>query len=187
MTTPFLYHSVEPENSKASYTEYDNVDFVMNFEGRKLICNTVRLEGLLRVTTAGANLPTPGGNIDKRIYLDPSVGIHSVLDGIQTSILTLGSVENFNGYSRYVGMTEDCTTFHNDMCNSENLSELKFPFLDIMPSILTGEEAVDDANLNNPNSFSFKPQFVLNTASQINNQGLGMSFNKTGTIRVVFS
>jgi len=56
-----------------------------------------------------------------------------------------------------------------------------------MPSILTGEEAVDDANLNNPNSFSFKPQFVLNTASQINNQGLGMSFNKTGTIRVVFS
>ena len=40
MTTPFLYHSVEPENSKSSYTEYDNVDFVMNFEGRKLICNT---------------------------------------------------------------------------------------------------------------------------------------------------
>jgi len=84
-------------------------------------------------------------------------------------------------------MTEDTTTFHNDMCNSENLSELKFPFLDIMPSILTGEESVDDTNLNNPNSFSFKPQFVLNTASQVNNQGLGMSFNKTGTIRVVFS
>jgi len=96
MTTPFLYHSVEPENSKSSYTEYDNVDFVMNFEGRKLICNTVRLEGLLRVTTAGANLPvSAGGDVTKKIYIDPSVGIHSVIDSVQTSLLTLGSVEIF--------------------------------------------------------------------------------------------
>ena len=187
MSAPFLYHSVEPENSKATYTEYDNVDFVMNFEGRKLVCNTVRLEGLLRVSTQGVNLPLDGaGAITTKIFIDPSIGIHSVVDSIQTSVLSLGSVENFNGYARYVGMTEDTTTNNNDMCNSENLSELKFPMLQIMP-VLHGEVARNNANLNNPNSFSFKPQFILNTASEVNRQGLGMSFNKTGTIRVVFS
>jgi len=187
MSAPFLYHSVEPENSKATYTEYDNVDFVMNFEGRKLVCNTVRLEGLLRVSTQGVNLPLDGaGAITTKIFIDPSIGIHSVVDSIQTSVLSLGSVENFNGYARYVGMTEDTTTNNNDMCNSENLSELKFPMLQIMP-VLHGEVARNNANLNNPNSFSFKPQFILNTASEVNGQGLGMSFNKTGTIRVVFS
>jgi len=87
MTTPFLYHSVEPENSKSAYTEYDNVDFVMNFEGRKLICNTVRLEGLLRVTTAGANIPINADSVTKKIFIDPSVGIHSVIDNIQTSVI----------------------------------------------------------------------------------------------------
>ncbi len=197
MSTPFLYHSVEPENSKATYNEYDNVDFVMNFEGRKLVCNTVRLEGSLRVAYNGLPLPlvqpaagppaVVGGNIAKRIYIDPSIGIHSVVDSIQTSVLTLGSVENFNGYARYVGMTEDTTTNHNDMSNSENLSELKFPMLQMVPPVLHGEVARDNTGINNPNSFSFKPQFILNTAAEVNGQGLGMSFNKTGTIRVVFS
>ena len=188
MSTPFLYHSVEPENSKATYNEYDNVDFVMNFEGRKLVCNTVRLEGSIRVSYNGLPLPVAAaGNVEKRIYIDPSIGIHSVVDSIQTSVLTLGSVENFNGYARYVGMTEDTTTNNNDMCNSENLCELKFPMLQMVPPVLHGEVARDNAGLNNPNSFSFKPQFILNTASEVNGQGLGMSFNKTGTIRVVFS
>jgi len=65
MSTPFLYHSIEPENSKATYTEYDNVDFVMNFEGRKLVCNTVRLEGSIKVSP----LTVAAGKVNKQIYI----------------------------------------------------------------------------------------------------------------------
>lgn len=182
MSAPYIQASVQPENSKASYGEYDNVDFVATFENRKLVLNSVRLEGDIRVTQGGANLT------GELVYMDPNIGIHSVVDTVQTSFQTKGSVENLSGYARLVGMTEDATTSNLDMMNSENTSELKMPMKEMMPLILEGEkDGVTGSTLNDANSFSFKPQFVLNTASEVNNGGITMSYNKSGAIRVTFT
>ena len=72
--------------------------------------------------------------------------------------------------------------------NSENTSELKMPMKEMLPLILQGEkDGIAGSTSNDANSFSFKPQFVLNTASEVNNGGITMSYNKSGAIRVTFT
>jgi hypothetical protein len=181
MSAPYIQHSIQPENSKALYGEYDNVDFVATFENRKMVLNSVRLEGRLRVKQGTSNLN------GEKVYLDPAIGIHSVLDSVQTVFQNKGTVENLTSYARYVGMVEDSTTSNLDMMNSENVCEMKAPMKQMMPCVLQGETDDVVGTENDPNSFSFKPAFVLNTASSVNNGGLGMSYDKSGAIRITFS
>jgi hypothetical protein len=41
------YHSVIPENNKTLYSEFEVVDFICQFPGRRMNLNSVRLEGSL--------------------------------------------------------------------------------------------------------------------------------------------
>ena len=79
----FMYHTVIPENNKGSFTEYDNVDFVLTFEGRALNLNSVRIEGDLTVKQDGAILSSDA-NFFKDIKLDHLAGAHSFVESCQT-------------------------------------------------------------------------------------------------------
>jgi hypothetical protein len=184
MATPYLFHEIQPENSKSQYTEFNNLDFVMTFEGRKLLCNSVKLQGDLRITKGGSNLTST-----EDIKVDASIGAHGVIESINTSFQNVGRIENLNSYPRYVGMVADTTTTKEDMCNSENICEMRAMTDKILQMQLGG--FITDASgstTNNPNSFSIKPLFVLNSAvGKVDPNNVELSFKKSGVIRVSFT
>ena len=61
-----LYHQVEPQATQDSYTEFDNVDFVINVgEGRRLLKNSVRILGDLKVNSTGTTRSTTNIGFDR--------------------------------------------------------------------------------------------------------------------------
>ena len=63
------YSSAIPENNKASYGEYDTVDFVLTFPNESLKLGSLRLEGELEVTQDGFKLleRAPGISVEEII------------------------------------------------------------------------------------------------------------------------
>lgn len=182
MSVPFLQHSVLPENSASTYTEFDNVDFLCTFEGRKMLGNSVRLVGDLRVKDAGTDIDRT-----KQVYLDPQVGAHSFIETVATTFQTKGQIENLTGYARLVGMTEDGTLDPLSQMNSENKCELKAPKKEMTLLEMIGENTGATTSINDKCSFSVRPMFVLNATSGVGSNDTSISYKKTGAIRVVFT
>lgn len=169
----FRYHTVYPENTKSSYGEFDTVDFVVTFENRALVANSMRLESDLNVYSTG----TTKLAATDQIYVDPKIGAHSFVSAIQTEFQSRGMVENLQEYPRYVKMVGDTTMTVQDTMNSENTCELRAPSEKVMLSVLRGpclntRATVDD------NDFSIKPRFCLNSMSA------NLNYTKSGAIRV---
>ncbi len=186
MSAQFLQHSIVPSNSKSSYSEFNTLDFVVTAEGRRILANSFRISGKVRVLpdTAAPNTPLATTN---DITFDGTIGAHGLIEAIQTSVQNVGgTIENLTGYGRYVGMVSDGTQTIDDLINSEQVCELKAPFKDLMNSVLVGETTAQAGNTtNDPCSFSIKPLFVLNATSSADGSGdLSMSYNKTGAIRI---
>ena len=180
MDKMYMYHSVIPENKKDSYTEYDNIDMMMTFEGRSLNLNSVRLEGVLSVTNNGTSLSS-SANEAKDIKLDKLVGAHAFVESIQTSFQNGGLIENLNEYPRLVKSMTSATEGVNSMNNASNVCQLKAPTDEMTNLLLKGVEV--ESQLTTPIStdpdFSIKPKFCLNSAI-----GDHLPYSKSGAIRV---
>tara|TARA_Y100000114_G_scaffold75814_1_gene69540 strand:+ start:1891 stop:3048 length:1158 start_codon:yes stop_codon:yes gene_type:complete len=185
----WTYHSVIPENNKSGtgatdgYTEFDNVDFNLEFEGRALNLNSVRLIGSVKVTDNGTSLANPA-NIHKDIKLDRLVGAHSFIESIQTSFFNGSSlVENLSDYPRYVKMKNAGRKGINQMNNGSNVCELLAPVDDMTNLILKGTTPPDNSGANldplDPD-FSIRPEFCLNNATG----NPVLPYSKTNSIRV---
>jgi len=179
----WTYHSVIPENNKASFGEYDNIDFQLTFEGRAMNLNSVRIIGDLSVT-AGGNPLSDVTNVAKDIKLDRLVGAHAFIESITTSFFNGGNViENLTEYPRYVKMKNAGRKGVNQMNNGSNVCELLAPVDDMTNLILKGTVPPDNTTANlaplNPD-FSIKPEICLNNAS--GSPVLG--YSKTGAIRL---
>lgn len=186
MSAQFLQHSIVPSNSKSSYTEFNTLDFVVTAEGRRILGNSFRLTGKVRVLPDTSVPGTPLATTND-ITFDGTIGAHGLIEAIQTSVQNVGgTIENITGYGRYVGMVSDATQSTDDLINSEQVCELKAPFKDLMNSVLVGEtDNQSGSTANDPNSFSMKPLFVLNATSSADGSGdLSLSYNKTGAIRI---
>jgi len=180
MDKMFMYHSVIPENNKASYGEYDNIDMMMTFEGRSLNLNSVRIEGVLSVTQNGTSLSSTA-NEAKDIKLDKLVASHSVIESIQTSFQNGGLIENLNEYPRLVKALTSATEGVDAMNNASNVCQLKAP-TDEMTNLLlkgVGVETQLTTPISTDPDFSFKPKFCLNSAI-----GDHLPYSKSGAIRV---
>ena len=101
------YHTVQPANTKSSYSEYDSVDFELTFEQRQLVPNSIRIESDLDVYSAGTTLIDDDGS--SKIYIDPKIGAHSFVSSITTELQQAGVIENFQEYPRYVRMMTEAT------------------------------------------------------------------------------
>ena len=182
----FVKHSIAPINNRSSYPEFSVVDFNVSAENRKIVCNSFRLVGKLNAYSTGT---TRVVNTDDINY-DGRLGIHGVVESIQTEIANFGGVvESFNGYGRYVGMSHDATKTDLDLINGTDVCELKTPMKTFTKVLLTGERSVASATpLIQSNSFSMKPQFILNSAVGVEDPNdLTMSYNKSGNIRISFT
>ena len=189
----FMYHTVIPENNKGVFTEYDNVDFVMTFEGRALNLNSVRIEGDLTVRQNGSILSSTV-NENKDIKLDHLVGAHSFCESIQTSFFNGSNlIENLVEYPRWVKMKNACRKSRGDMNNGSNVCELLAPTNEMTNLMLKGitppdnRNQADTADLTDPlpPDFSFKPMICLNNA-QSNGQNV-LPYAKSGAIRLTIN
>lgn len=158
---PILYHSVEPESNRSTFTEHNTVSFVINSD-RNLVRNSIRLEGKITVNSTGAQRAA----IADGLCMNKRVGCHSVLDSAQTS-LAGNVIENISqDYARFVNMIESAQNHSDSYYNSAQLCELKAP----STSVAIGYAAGDTDNTNagdaaNDMDFSFKPLICLNRMS----------------------
>ena len=181
----FVKHSIAPINNRSSYPEFSVVDFNVSAEGRKMVMNSFRLVGKLNAYLTGTTRVVAANDIN----YDGRIGVGGVIESIQTEITNLGGVvESFNGYGRYVGMSHDATRTDIDLCNGDSVCELKTPMKTFTKCILQGEKSLGDTPLLQSNSFSIKPQFILNSAVGMDDPSdLTMSYNKSGNIRISFT
>ena len=174
----FTYHSVQPENLKDNYEEYDNIDFVLSFPDHKLNLGSIRLEGELSVLYSNDNLNANETNKAKQIYYDHFVGAHACIESITTQIQG-NTIENYSDYARWVKMSTTATADQGDMMNSENVCEMKAPFRLMSNNLLKGEitETAQTGARNEPD-FSIKLSNCLNSSRD------QLPYTRTGDIRV---
>jgi hypothetical protein len=175
-----LYASVIPENNRASYGEFDVVDFRCQFPGRAMNLNSVRISGTFQVKNELGVQVT-----DEHCQLDSLVGSHSFWDRIQ--VFSGGqSIDNIMEYPRMVKMLTSATQNPADMFNSSNLCELKAPN-DLISEEMLRQETVP-VQLTTPVKrdldFSCKPMMALN---QVYSARRRLNYSQSGDVRVVFT
>jgi hypothetical protein len=170
-----VYHSVVPQNEAASYTENDQIDFLLDFQGRKLLPGSVRLEAVLNVTkSAGV------ANDLTFLKLDEVTGAHALIESLTTETAQQGNIEVISSdYSRYVKMKRQATMGPNDFLAASKLVELCSPDNRTSSSHLRLKVNVNDTTpLNIPNDFSLKLE------NCINNINGPLSYNKSGYVKL---
>lgn len=90
------YHVVQPSNKRDTYTDFDNIDFLVSATGRKLVMGSVRLLGDITV------YPNQADPTTETISFDGLTGSHSWFSQIITSGSNVGQIENLNFYPHYV-------------------------------------------------------------------------------------
>ena len=178
MTQNLRFHIANPENNSSSgFTEFNTVDFVINADGRKLLKNSIRIEGDVNVKIGGAEI-----DATKDIKIDNRIGAHAFFDSWNITMpQTRGLIANLQEYPRYVKAVATCNYSKDDYYSADLLAELRGPNeingeynIQQMTSYNTG----GNEDKQNPN-FSIAPVFPLN-----NMEGGNYSFAKNGQIRV---
>ncbi len=172
--------SVIPENYADSYSENDNIDFVLSFPNEVLNLGSVRIEGELEVVNGD---PQAALNSDTNkvldINIDPLVGAHACFESIQTEVL--GSIiENCSGLPRFHKMRMAATIDETDTNNAKYACELKAPFRTMTNRLLRGEVPITqttEALRVNPD-FSIKPDIALNSVPG------QLPYRRSGDIRI---
>ena len=177
-------HSVIPENSKSSYTEYNLLDFVCSFPSRKMLTNTCRLSFDVRVLQNNVALS------NEDIKFSSAVGGHNFIEAITTQLASVGQIESLHNYARQISMVAGATKDINDYNNAMMACELRSSDEIYTAIQLRGEtpkQRVANSVVNLDNSISLKPMFCLNRATSADGSGdLGVSYAKSGNVRVTF-
>jgi hypothetical protein len=187
-----LYHIAHPEATKSTYTENDQLHFGLDFAGRQIILNSVRLEGEVKVYSTGTTDLTDPSDAS----FDCKVGAHSIIRTCVTSFQNQGLIENIIEYPRLVKMKAEASKSANDMLQSNYVCELRAPTKDINelmvrrknPKAFNG--AVQGANVGDLGAlpaaaivypdFSIVPHICINQAVA----GSRMSSRTSGSIRL---
>lgn len=179
MSRTYQYSLVIPENNKDTFTENDNITFMINGDqGMSLLKNSVRLEGNLKVLIGGNQVAT------ELVYFNPQVGAHGVLESLQVSTQN-GLVENIsNSYPRLVNMKEQATRSINDSLNGSEACELKMPTNHQIQNYCHGTQSHSNqagSVVNDPVSFSFKPLCCLNRVASSSGN---LPFSRVGSVKL---
>ena len=178
------HHRVFPTNTKSSYSQLNNIDWELSFPNRKMVCNSVRIEGNVRFNSSG-NVQITATD---KVYIDHFVGANALISDIQTVTANQGSIELISELPKYEKMVTTAMSSPDDMNNISNLCELKSQNIDIAHQVLLGnaneQKPVEDPNTNEPISFSIKPNFALNQVSNMAGGNVDIRSDTTGDVRV---
>ena len=177
MESTIQYHMSQPEAIQTSYVEFGNCDFVLNVgEGRSLVRNSVRLCGDMRITSDGVARATG------QIYMDFRIGIHAMVDSVQTTFGGIGGgvKENIQNYARWVAMQSVASLNEDDYLNASNLIELRAPNEKCVEAYADGEVTAQTTVPQTTDfDFAMKPVCILNKMT-----GDHLPFEKSGEIRL---
>lgn len=174
------YHSVQPSNKKPEYNEFDNIDFILNANNRKLIGGSLRIQGDVTCYPDGVNPLT------ETISFDGLTGSHSWFNSIITSCSSIGQIENMNFYPHMVASKARAQLSREDVFQSQYACENRVCDGRFSSALLKGtvygDNATWDKDLTNPMNFAIRPDFCLNNflAGTDNN----LAFAKTGDITI---
>jgi hypothetical protein len=187
MSSSLRIHRIFPQNKKSTYSELENIDFDLTFPNRKLICNSVRIEGKVKIYQTG-NTRTKH---DSSIFIDNMVGANAFFESIETSAQNRGILENSQNMPRYAKMVSTGSATATDMSNLSNAVELKTQNLRASRSVFNGvANAQQDDQQPDPNNldavdFSIKPLFILNQVQRGEAAGdVNLDNSTMGDIRV---
>ena len=186
-----INHQVLPENNTAVFVENQNIDFVMDFNNRSLLCNSIRLEADVEVYSDITSDPQTRVKVGDDCFIDPKVGGHSFIQSIVTSVQNKGIIENITEYARLNKMKADAQNVADDMFNSKFVAEMRSPSKTISQLLLLQKEPKEfGSNADTPQlvatrllnpDFSIKPHMALNNVFSDN---VRLSYQDTGTVRI---
>ena len=186
-----IQHVALPNNDTGTWGEYDNIDFVLEYDNRSLITNSIRFECDLQVySDAGTTRVLAAQDI----HLDPKAGGHALIQSINTSLSSVGNIENLADYNRLVKMRAEAIHTNDDMMNASKVCELRAPDKSIQtlqccekcPKILGGggdgknSQAVNNA-VSDPD-MSLKLEFCLNNVKE--GSATRIPYSKSGAVRI---
>ena len=176
-------HRTIPESSSTDYTPFQTVDFLIDARGRKLLKNSIRIEGDITA------LDAVGGNpitFDSQVKLDNSIGAHTFFDSYSVETEMKGVLENLQNAPRHTAMVSRATLSSDDLLSSQFVAEARGPveangnyvLQQVSDNAYVAGQAEITANRTQP-SFSIMPSLCFNRMG-----GDDYSFNKNGWIRV---
>ena len=187
MSSSLRIHRVFPQNKKASYKELESLDFDLTFPNRKLICNSVRIEGKVKIFTTGTTRTLHTTNL----FVDNMIGANTFIESMETSAQNKGILENSQNMPRYHKMVSTGSATATDMSNLSNACELKTQNVRASRDIFCGvanassDDQVPDPNNLDPMDFSVKPLFILNQVQRGQAGGdVNLDNSTMGDIRV---
>lgn len=192
------YHQVVPESSADSYSPFTTVDFSLMTPGRKLLKNSIRVEGKIvaRLNTTDPWLPATYDaasscvTFDSNVKLDNAIGAHCFFDSFSTETQSAGVIENLQNYPRFVSQHARATLAMDDMLSSKLVAEQRGPYeingnYSLQPVAdqawvqVSGTVANEQTTQRSKPSFSIKPMTAFNRMA-----GGDYSFDRKGFIRL---
>tara|TARA_R110001632_G_scaffold228172_1_gene363174 strand:- start:817 stop:1953 length:1137 start_codon:yes stop_codon:yes gene_type:complete len=176
-------HRTIPESSSTDYRPFQTVDFLIDARGRKLLKNSIRIEGDITA------LDAIGGNpitFESNVKLDNSIGAHTFFDSYSVETEMKGVLENLQNAPRYAAMVSRATLASDDLLSSQFVAEARGPVESNGNYVL--QQVSDNAYVAGQNEIvanRTQPSFSIIPSICFNRQGGDdYSFNKNGWIRV---
>lgn len=199
------YHETVPESTQPPYADnngagtggykpFQTIDFNLASPGRKLLKNSIRIEGKIVARKNTTTNYTPSSSIGltsailypDNIKLDNVVGAHAFFDSWTTETQSKGILENLQNYPRYVSQHGRATLGTDDMLSSKLIAEARGPYeingnyvLQPVANQAYVQGAVEQPLQRTLPSFSIKPMLCFNRQA-----GGDYSFDRNGFIRI---
>ena len=174
------HNTIFPLSTRANYRANDIVDWLLTFDGKQIIQNSIRITGKVRVDT-DANIKDSSTvsrlDVSKDVQIDGTVGIASAFQSITCSSDNQGVIENQNEHPRYVKAKSVAThTAQQLFTDCRNTTELRTGEDVHTKYLLYGNSGTtaDDCQI----PFSWKPDIAFNKSSQ------NISSKKTGGLKL---
>lgn len=172
-------NTIFPLSTKDAYRQNDIVDFLLAFEDKAIVQNSIRITGKVRVGASGDITANNGTKLNTSldVQIDGTVGIAGAFQSITCSSDQQGVIENQNEHPRYVKAKSVAqTTAQHLFTDTRNTTELRTGTDIHTRYLLAGNNTNVVADTQIP--FSWKPDCAFNKSSQ------NISYKKTGGVKL---
>tara|TARA_R110000796_G_scaffold251072_1_gene381631 strand:+ start:50 stop:1189 length:1140 start_codon:yes stop_codon:yes gene_type:complete len=177
-------HRTLPESSSSAYQPFQTVDFLLDVRGRKLIKNSIRIEGTIKALDAVSGSPITHASAVK---VENAIGAHAFFDSFTVETENKGVLENLQNYPRHANMVSRATLTSDDLLSSQYVAEGRGPveangnyvLQQVADNAFITAQTTPVATNNVDPSFSIRPSICFNRMG-----GDDYSFSKNGFIRV---
>ena len=174
-----LYHSSRALNEDTSgATEFQTVDFEIEDVGRKLLKNSVYLEGELEVFSSGTNPLVR----NVKIGTNNNIGFHSLFESFSVDVGG-SNIQNINYYPRYVNIVNTASSNQGSaltpMSQAEGIQLTEEASRYTCQAVNASQTNGANTAVSRPVQFSIKPKIAVNSMF-----GDDLSFAKKGALRI---